>query len=654
MASAWDCPRCTFANPPASPAASWREAECAVCGYRRAHVDLDDDDVDERVPEERHVAAEERDAAATTLPCPVSAPPCPFPTSPPHLPLPDCAQLPPAHRGSNDGEAALGAERGSEGGSGAEGEGSGGLKVEEMRDGGAGERGSGEKETGEDGGVGRGEERGEVGRGAEGKSGNEWLRLLHEARVKRQGRDETSAGARGGSESRTHTHKVKEEKEEKKKQDEQEPERAKEKEPGVCAMSPTFLPLLCTCTAPTATCCKAHSLIPMGKGQQGRGSRGVTSTSGSASTRVSIMTWNVWFNEEAALQHRMAAIGTAIHHDRPHVVCLQEVTPSIVELFSSQPWFTEYRPCSPLHDRHMPPYFCLILSRLAVQLQHVHPFANSIMGRQLLITSFHLPPFASPASSAPPCVLTVATSHLESPCPAPPMWDQHFSPQRVQQAAEALRLLHSHQWRERGAGKKRAREESGAGNGRRSGEGEGGGEMEDVVFCGDMNWNDKRDGDVPMPQGWVDAWVQLHPREAGFTYDSRVNPMLAGGRLRLRLDRCWLRLHHLHLHSLSLLGTHPIPGGSYSKQRRVKGQPTMVDLPLLPSDHFGLLLVLERGEGGAVGDGRGRAVASGGDGGGGGVGGDGGSKGGEEQGGRGDGERKVRSSKKGGTRAKDT
>ncbi|CAI7890600.1 unnamed protein product [Closterium sp. NIES-53] len=241
MASAWDCPRCTFANSPASPAAtgaaSWREAECAVCGYRRAYVDLDDDDVDERDPEERHVAAEERNAAwacgVSPRPCHVSAPPYPFPTFPPHLRLPVGAQLPPAHRSSNDREAVLGAERGSEGGIGGQGEGSRELKVEERRNGGAGESGSGEKETGEDGGVGRREERGEAGRGAEGKSGNEWLRLLHEARVKRQRQGETSAGARGGCESRTQTHKVKEEEEEKKNQDEQEKERAKEKEPGV-------------------------------------------------------------------------------------------------------------------------------------------------------------------------------------------------------------------------------------------------------------------------------------------------------------------------------------------------------------------------------------------------------------------------------------
>ncbi|CAI5458145.1 unnamed protein product [Closterium sp. Yama58-4] len=648
MASAWDCPRCTFANSPASPAAagaaSWREAECAVCGYRRAHVDLDDDDVDARDPEERHVAAGKRDAEwacgvctllnePATARCAASPPPClalslahpsfhlpsltsppspplphlpsltsppspplphlpsltsppspplphlpsltsppspPLPhlpslTSPPSPPLPHLpphyrAQLPPAHRNSSDGEGALGAERGSEGGRGAEGEGSGGLKHEERRDGGAEERGSGEKQTGENGGVGRGEECEEAGRGAEGKSGNEWLRLLHEARVKRQGRGDTT----------------------------------------------------------------------------------VKSTSVSVSASVSIMTWNVWFNEDAALQHRMQAIGAAIQDHRPHVVCLQEVTRSIVELFSSQPWFTEYHPCSPLHDPHMPPYFCLILSRLAVQQQHVHPFTNSIMGRQLLITSFRLPPITSPASSAPPCVLTVATTHLESPCPAPPTWDQFFSPERVQQAAEALRLLDSQQWRERGGGRKRARGENEV---RRIGEGE-----EDVVFCGDMNWNDKRDGDVPLPAGWVDAWLQLHPREEGFTYDSRLNPMLAGGRLRLRLDRCFLHLHHLRLHSLSLLGTHPIPGGSYSKQRRVKGQPTMVDLPLLPSDHYGLLLVFHRGDGGAVGHGDGRAVASGGDGGGGG-GGDR-SKGDEEQGG-GIGERKV-SSKKGRTRVKGT
>ncbi|CAI5479418.1 unnamed protein product [Closterium sp. Yama58-4] len=99
------------------------------------------------------------------------------------------------------------------------------------------------------------------------------------------------------------------------------------------------------------------------------------------------------------------------------------------------------------------------------------------------------------------------------------------------------------------------------------------------------------------------AFSRASTWQEGFTYDSRLNPMLAGGRLRLRLDRCLLRLHHLRLCSPSLLGTHPIPGGSYSKQRRVKGQPTMVDLPLLPSDHFGLLLVLHRGEGEAVGRG---------------------------------------------------
>jgi tyrosyl-DNA phosphodiesterase 2 len=72
------------------------------------------------------------------------------------------------------------------------------------------------------------------------------------------------------------------------------------------------------------------------------------------------------------------------------------------------------------------------------------------MRRELCIAELEVPGKKS---------LVVATSHLESPCPAPPKWDRMFSKERVDQAKEAINLL-----------KKNS----------------------NVIFCGDMNWLDCR------------------------------------------------------------------------------------------------------------------------------------------------------------------
>ena len=71
--------------------------------------------------------------------------------------------------------------------------------------------------------------------------------------------------------------------------------------------------------------------------------------------------------------------------------------------------------------------------------------------------------------------LVVATSHLESPCPAPPKWDQMFSKERVEQAKEAINILQNNP---------------------------------NVIFGGDMNWDDKLDGQFPLPDGWMDRSSQ--------------------------------------------------------------------------------------------------------------------------------------------------
>lgn len=157
--------------------------------------------------------------------------------------------------------------------------------------------------------------------------------------------------------------------------------------------------------------------------------------------------------------------------------------------------------------------------------------------------------------------LVVATTHLESPCPAPPTWNQMFSSERVFQAHEALKLMK---------------------------------DLPNVVFGGDMNWDDKLDGQPPLPPGWFDAWAKFQPNQPGLTYDSKANPMLRGSRLQKRLDRMFCHLRDFKVESIEMVGLQPIPGKTYEKERKGKGQVQFTTLPVLPSDHFGLLLKLKR------------------------------------------------------------
>lgn len=59
--------------------------------------------------------------------------------------------------------------------------------------------------------------------------------------------------------------------------------------------------------------------------------------------------------------------------------------------------------------------------------------------------------------------------------------------------------------------------------------------------AGDLNWADNRDGELPLPLAWRDAWRTLRPGEPGFTYNARANPMLSHRYEGSRLDRVLVR-----------------------------------------------------------------------------------------------------------------
>ncbi|KAJ7946305.1 tyrosyl-DNA phosphodiesterase 2 [Quillaja saponaria] len=273
--------------------------------------------------------------------------------------------------------------------------------------------------------------------------------------------------------------------------------------------------------------------------------------SGEDISSLKILSYNVWFREDLEVHKRMKAIGDLIQLHSPEFICFQEVTPNIYDIFRQSSWWKTYD-CSvskEVADRRA--YFSMVLSKLPVRSFSIKPFRNSVMGRELSVAEVEVLKGKS---------LVIATSHLESPCPAPPKWDQMYSKERVEQAKEAINSLKKNP---------------------------------NVIFGGDMNWDDKLDGQFPLEDEWVDAWAQLRPAENGWTYDTKSNQMLSGNRtLQKWLDRFLCHLHDFKISGIEMIGMDPIQGLSYSKEKKVRKETKNLVLPVLPSDHYGLLLTI--------------------------------------------------------------
>ncbi|XP_010458587.1 PREDICTED: tyrosyl-DNA phosphodiesterase 2-like [Camelina sativa] len=279
--------------------------------------------------------------------------------------------------------------------------------------------------------------------------------------------------------------------------------------------------------------------------------KGEASESGTPLSSLKILSYNVWFREDLELNLRMRAIGQIIQLHSPHLICFQEVTPAIYNIFRKSNWWKGYSCSVSVDVADSGAYYCMLLSKLGVKSFSSKSFRNSIMGRELSIAEVEVP------GRKP---LVFATSHLESPSPGPPKWDQMFSRERVEQAKEAIEILGAHT---------------------------------NVIFGGDMNWDDKLDGKFPLLDKWVDAWEVLKPGDIGFTYDTKANPMLSGNRaLQKRLDRILCRLDDYKLGGIEMVGKEAIPEISHVKEKKVRGDIKKLELPVLPSDHFGLLLTL--------------------------------------------------------------
>ncbi|CAO1941902.1 unnamed protein product [Urochloa humidicola] len=190
--------------------------------------------------------------------------------------------------------------------------------------------------------------------------------------------------------------------------------------------------------------------------------------------QVKLLAYNVWSREDMVVRQRMRVIGSLVSWHKPDVIFLQEVTAHILRIFQSHDWWKLYT-CLPVEETIASgEHFCLLLSKFPMESFRRWPFPNSSACR------CYLEARVIPGDSMKP--IHVATAHLESPAPPSAM----RCVERAAQAEHAVSAMN--------------REEN-------------------VVFGGDMSWDDKVDLPFPLPHGWVDAWTKLRPSDRYYTYD---------------------------------------------------------------------------------------------------------------------------------------
>ncbi|TVU38936.1 hypothetical protein EJB05_12333, partial [Eragrostis curvula] len=274
--------------------------------------------------------------------------------------------------------------------------------------------------------------------------------------------------------------------------------------------------------------------------------------------QLKFMTYNVWSREDMVLYSRMKAIGHLVEEHQPDVVFVQEVTPYIVKIFESFSWWKDYH-CSPVTPEGLATgkHFCLLLSKLPLKNFARWKFPNSPTGRGYLAADI----YPEPVGMKP---IHIATAQLEPPSPPSPM----HCMERYLEAEHAVAAMSC---------------------------------AENVVFGGDMSWDDHTDLPFPLPAGWVDAWTHISPRpktsssgaDYGTTCDGdwveRIG-FAAGGCIgpRKRSDKFVCKLPDYELNDIELIGSHRQAGAGaqyYSVSRRE-------NLEFRPSCHYGLILTI--------------------------------------------------------------
>jgi len=274
---------------------------------------------------------------------------------------------------------------------------------------------------------------------------------------------------------------------------------------------------------------------------------------------IRLVTYNVWF-DRYELNSRTREQISIFQKEKPHVICLQEVTQECAKIFGADSFMRENYIFSdnPEGVKTFRNYGVMLLVHRSLE----HSFSGfkqlrlpSTMYRDAIVTDLRL------QHGGKSFKMNFVTVHLES------LNNAVF--RRVQ-----LLLISEHLQKS----------------------------YENALVCGDFNFGDSNWSPNTHPieneffeddaskdwKNYIDCWKLLHEDEAGFTFDTDKNPMIhhvtrqnSFGRPflrkeKMRYDRIFMKSDMFDAKSIRRLGTAPFKKNTF------------------PSDHFGLFCTLTR------------------------------------------------------------
>jgi tyrosyl-DNA phosphodiesterase 2 len=234
--------------------------------------------------------------------------------------------------------------------------------------------------------------------------------------------------------------------------------------------------------------------------------RGVAAVGPVACERLTLSTFNVWFDPYHA-EDRYGAIADLLATTAPDVMVFQEVTATAAQIMLAQKWIRDSYVCAAVVGARTGDYGMLMLSRVPIQRATYVPLPTRAH-RGVLTADLGV-------AGVP---LRVGSVHLDS--------GKAASRLRDRQLRHVFRTVSSAQ---------------------------------DVVLLGDFNMRDDENPRIRPP--FVDVWPALRPDEPGFTEDTSVNLMRldsTGKQRHVRFDRVILAGNGWRAASIDLLGTAPI------------------------------------------------------------------------------------------------
>lgn len=254
-----------------------------------------------------------------------------------------------------------------------------------------------------------------------------------------------------------------------------------------------------------------------------------TGTNIKAST-LTFLTFNTWFGD-FHFEERFRATIEILKDSNADIIALQEITDASLELLLKDDWIKNNYFISDNSCSTFYSYGVIILSRFPIKNLNLHPL-KSIMGRHVLIAEFEINEQK----------ILIGTTHLESL--------RHSAKMRSIQLNEIFALLN---------------------------------ESDNSVLMGDFNFCSSWEENSNIDNSYLDFWEFLRPNESGYTEDTDINLM----RKQLKREEKKVRFDRIISRSINK---------SWKPKRinRVGMKAISREHPdIFPSDHFGLLGVLE-------------------------------------------------------------